>query len=74
MTTTVRGRITGAHRDTNELGALEHKLFVRLLPEDGAVGDLTVNVSPVVYEEFARNFPRCVEVEVKLLFDKPTGT
>lgn len=74
MTTTVRGRITGAHRDTNTEGKLEHKLFVQLLPEDGAAGDVTVNVSPSVYEQFAKNFTRVVEVEVKLLFDKPPST
>ena len=72
--TTVRGRITGAHRDANN-GVLEHKVFVQLLPEDGCAGWLTVNVSPVVYEKFARNFPSGpFEVEVNLLFDKPPST
>lgn len=72
--TIVRGRITGAHRDTNAEGKLEHKLFVRLLPEDGAAGDVTVDVSPVEYEKFAKNFTHIFEVEVHLRFDKPTGT
>lgn len=72
--TIVRGRITGAYRDVNQSGVLEHKLFVQLLPEDGAVGDVTVNISSVEYELFAKNFARGVEVEVKLVFDKPTGT
>lgn len=72
--TLVRGRITGAHRDTNADGVLEHKLHVQLLPEDGAVGDVTVKVSPEEYAEFARNFTRVFEVEVNLVFDKPTST
>ena len=72
--TTVRGRITGAHRDTNAEGKVEHKLFVSLLPEDGAAGDVTVHVSPVEYEKFAKNFTHIFEVEVKLCFDKPPST
>lgn len=72
--TIVRGRITGAHRDTTPEGKLEHKLFVRLLPEDGAAGDVTVHVSPVEYEKFAKNFTHVFEVEVNLLFDKPGST
>jgi hypothetical protein len=72
--TTVRARITGAHRDTTPAGKVEHLLFVQLLPEDGAVGEVTVNVSPEEYEVYARNFPHVVEVEVKLLFDKQPST
>lgn len=71
--TIVRGRITGAHRDTVE-GKLEHKLFVQLIPEDGAVGNVTVNVSPTEYEVFSRNFPSVVEVKVELVFDKPPAS